>query len=67
MDIKEGKMLKLGDWSFNVFISDGGSLGFTVHEKGKDPSKHDVRCVDIYNDVRYVDIFVDENLKVVYG
>lgn len=43
-------IITIGDFSFDFFLSDSGSLGFTV-EKKDDPD----HCVDI---------FVDQDLKV---
>jgi hypothetical protein len=45
----------IGDWIYDVFVNDAGSLCFTVYEKGNaDFGKRK-------------DIFIDENLKVVSG
>ena len=41
-------------WKFEVYHTESGSLGLTIHEKGKGPDD-DGHCVDI---------FIDEDLTV---
>lgn len=42
--------LKIGDWTYDVFLTDEGNLGFTVYEAGKKAINENTRCKDIFVD-----------------
>ena len=45
--ISDVNNLTFGDFTFEVFETEGGGIGFTVYEKGETRANEEARCVDI--------------------
>jgi hypothetical protein len=46
--VEQTEIIKLGDYQFDAFIGESGSLGFTVTEPGKKADDFEAKSADIF-------------------